>query len=110
MFIQYVPIIRRSFWNTLDPATQERFTEVWREATESAREFSVRRQERAKASAIAHSVELAVPDQKTLDRERARLLTMQEEMVRQLRIPNDIVRRSEASIEAARTRQLIQDE
>lgn len=110
MFIQYVPIIRRSFWDTLDLATQKQFAEVWREVSDSSREFSVHRQERAKSSATSHGVELTVPDQAILDRERTRLLTIQKEMIRKLRIPKDMVRRAEASIEASRSRQAIQDE
>jgi len=110
MFIQYVPLVRRSFWAGLDPATQATFARTWREAMSNARVFSASRQEEARKKALEHGVTLTTPDPQAITSERARLRELQDGMVSELRIPPEIVRLAEEAILAALSRQGDDDE
>jgi TRAP-type C4-dicarboxylate transport system substrate-binding protein len=104
MFIQYVPLVRRSFWESLDPATQSILVETWRSAMASARAFAVERQDKARAAAIEHGVTLTTPDWRAIDAERTRLMRLQEHMVLELRVPPDVVTAVDTAISEALAR------
>lgn len=110
MFIQYVPLVRRSFWESLDPATRTIFVQTWREAMANANGFSAERQDKARAKALEHGVTLTRPDRQAIERERARLRPLQDGMVRELHVPQDIVSLAEAAIQAALARPGAEDE
>ena len=101
MFIQYVPMVRRSFWQALDPTTRTVFAQTWREAMMSARAFASERQDKARISVREHGVRIVTPDRQALARERDRLRQLQDAMVSELKVPRELVTLVDAAIQAA---------
>ena len=110
MFIQYIPLVRRSFWEGLDSATQTVFAETWRTSMASARAFSSDRQDKARAAALEHGVIITTPDSQAIETERARLRLLQDRMISELGVPLEIVDVADAAISRALERQRAQNE
>lgn len=102
MFLQYMPLVRTAFWESLDPDTQARFHGVWRETMRDARLLAAERQLRAEQIAIDHGIEVHSVSDEDAETERTRLLQHQARLVEQLRLPADIVRAAQDALAQAR--------
>lgn len=101
MFLEYMPLIRREYWETLDADTRERFLAVWRETMRHARVLAEQYQSRAERIAIGHGIEVHSIPEAEVEIERARLLRHQADLVMQLRLPDDIVQVAQDALDHA---------
>ncbi len=91
-FGQYVPLMRRTFWNRLTPEDRRSIQEVWESVVEGQRRSALRAQEEARLVLQREGVEVVVPEEQELNQTRELLLRNQDEMARTLGIPPNIVR------------------
>jgi TRAP-type C4-dicarboxylate transport system substrate-binding protein len=91
MFIQYVPLLGKHFWEPLDLSVQEIFIRVWRETINEARSLARDRQILARTNAIEHGVVVVTPSDGEITEQRRQLQTQQGEFVRILKVPANIV-------------------
>lgn len=101
MFMQYMPLVRREFWERLDPDTQARFIKAWRETMLDARELAAQRQLRAREIAIDHGIRVRSLSEAEARSERERLLQFEPRLVQQLRLPADVVELARSLLAAA---------
>jgi len=91
MFIQYVPLLGQHFWERLDTPTQETFVRVWRDTIHEARSFAHDRQVSARKNAIEHGVRVVTPSDQEILEQRHLLQAQQDEFIRVLKVPDNIV-------------------
>jgi C4-dicarboxylate-binding protein DctP len=91
MFIQYVPLLGKHFWEQLDSPTQEVFVRVWRDTVNEARSFAQDRQVLARENAIENGVVVVTPSGQEIINQRRLLQAQQEDFVKLLKIPDTIV-------------------
>lgn len=102
MFMQYMPLVRREFWEGLNPDTRERFVRVWQETMVDARELAMQRQTRAEKIATDHGVQIRSVSEAEARSERERLLQFEPRLVEQLRVPVGVVEIARSSLATAR--------
>lgn len=95
-FPQYIPLIRTSFWEKLTPDIQNLLTEAWKENVDAARLSAAEAQKEAKEILIQNGVEIVVPEPDQLEKWRRRMLLLQDEFIRELRIDPELVRQINA--------------
>jgi C4-dicarboxylate-binding protein DctP len=91
MFIQYVPLLGKHFWEQLDTPIQQVFLRVWRETVNEARSFAQDRQLLARENAIKHGVAVVTPSGQEIIDQRHRLQAQLAEFVKILKIPASMV-------------------
>ena len=91
MFIQYVPLLRRKFWEQMEAPIQDRFLQIWREAMDDARSLAEERQVLARENAIKHGVVVVTPPDQKVVAQRRQLQERQGDFVRVLKISQDIL-------------------
>lgn len=101
MFMQYIPLVRREFWESLDPDTQARFEKVWRATMLGAHELAAQRQARAEHIAVEHGIEVRSVSEAEARSERERLLQYEPRLVEQLRLPTGVVEIARRSLATA---------
>lgn len=101
VFVQYVPMIRRSLWDTFDEPTRAVFTESWLMAMTEGRVLAIERQRAAKEAAVSHGVRIVTASPAQLAAERQRLGGLQDELKRQFGISPDLLARATAAITQA---------
>lgn len=102
MFLQYMPLIRREYWDKLDADTRSQFLEVWRDTMQYARDLAAQYQSKAEQVAISHGIQVQLIPDAEVEIERARLLRYQANLVNQLRLPADIVAVAQTALDNAR--------
>lgn len=95
-FPQYIPLIRASFWEKLTPDIQLLLTETWKENVDAARLSAAEAQKEAKEILIQNGVEIVVPEPLQMEKWRNRMLLLQDEFIRELRIDPELVRQINA--------------
>lgn len=101
MFMQYLPLVRREFWEALDPDTQARLGKVWRETMLWARDLAAQRQTRAEQIAVDHGIQVRSVSEAEARSERERLLQYEPRLVEQLRLPAGVVELARSSLATA---------
>lgn len=86
MFVQYLPVVRRGFWTSLDVLAQQALVRAWRETAVAGRAFAAERQNLAMAAAQQHGIAIARPADTALALERNRLIKSQASIARSLGI------------------------
>ncbi len=91
-FAQYVPLMRRTFWNRLSPDDRRTIREVWESVVDTQRRAAVRAQEEARLVLERNGIEIVEPKVEELEATRLQLLLVQEQMAHTLGIPPSILR------------------
>lgn len=90
-FPQYVPMIRRGFWERLSASEQRLLREVWEELVDKQREAAARAQVEARAVLLENGVRVHSVEAAQLEQTRERLLRSQDDMARRLGIPPGVM-------------------
>ncbi len=81
----YVPLVNLKFWNSLPPALQKTFSDVWNETVPKQREIARREQTEARKLMEAKGVEFFDPSDEELAKWRKHLMPIQEKIVKDLK-------------------------
>lgn len=92
-FPQYVPMIRRAFWNRMPPELREIILKTWETHVDEARRAASAAQAAARATLTANGVAITAPDPADLRKWRGRLMQQQAEMAREMKIDADLLDR-----------------
>lgn len=92
-FPQYIPLISRRLWDSLDEDVRRILAATWEEQVTSARSLAAAAQEEARRDLQAHGVTMTTPGPTDLAAARQRLLARQDALVETLGIDRDLVRR-----------------
>jgi TRAP-type transport system periplasmic protein len=90
-FAQYVPLVRRSFWEALSPDDRDLFRRVWDEAVTRQRVDAARAQARSRAALAEAGIRIAVLSEEAREAARRRLLAEQPRIAATLAIPPDVL-------------------
>jgi TRAP-type C4-dicarboxylate transport system substrate-binding protein len=97
-FNAYVPLVGGTFWQGLAAEHQAVLTDVWESSIAGYRAHMAAAQVAARDKLVQHGVVITVPDAAQTDAVRARMLAVQEGLVKQWRITPDIA--AQALVEA----------
>ncbi len=92
-FTQYVPMISLKSWNKYPKEIQDLIVTVWAENIDQYREFGNERQLAAIEEARKSGVTIVEPTEQDLADARSRLLAKQDELIKQLKIDPDLVKK-----------------
>jgi C4-dicarboxylate-binding protein DctP len=90
-FPQYVPLVRRAFWDALSAADRSLFRSVWDEAVTRQRLDAARAQERSREVVAAAGVRISVLPPDAREAARRLLLAEQSRIAATLAIPADVM-------------------
>ena len=91
-FAQYVPLMRRTFWNRLSAEDRSAVMAAWESIVNRQREHAARAQNEARAILQAQGIEIQRATDRDIEDTRRRLLRDQDEMARVLGVPPVVVR------------------
>lgn len=91
-FPQYIPMIRRSFWNRLPADIQTIVLNAWEQHVDPAREAAAAAQTEAKAALRAQGIDIITPDEQVIAHWRQTLLTFQDDFIHALNIDAELVK------------------
>ena len=101
-FPQYIPLIRASFWEKLTPDIQGVLTDTWKENSYAARLSAAEAPKEAKEILMKNGVDIIVPEPAQLEKWRNRMLLLQDEFIRELRIDPELVRQIDGVLKGNR--------
>ena len=90
-FPQYIPLIKMSFWNKLPEDMQRILTDTWEKHVDTARHEAAEAQIYAKNSLVDNGVEVVIPDPNQMKTWRQKMLSKQDEFVKQLKIDPKLI-------------------
>ncbi|MFW5643289.1 MAG: TRAP transporter substrate-binding protein DctP [Alkalispirochaeta sp.] len=90
-FPQYVPIIRRPFWDALSPADRQIFVDAWEATVDEQRKAAAAAQAEARAILTAHDITITRLAEEQLREIRTELARRENEIARQLGVPPEIL-------------------
>ncbi len=96
-FAQYVPVMRRTFWNRLTDDQRHAVTEAWQSIVDDQRREAARAQSEARESLRRHGVTIVRPPDSELEATREYLLQFQTDMAFRLGIPRGVLRLLESA-------------
>lgn len=91
-FAQYVPLMRRTFWNRLSSEDRRTIREVWESVVDTQRQAAIRAQEEARLVLERNGIEIVEPKIEEMEATRLQLLLSQEQMSHTLGIPPSVLR------------------
>ena len=97
-FLQYVPMVSRVQWDKLTPAVRDIIINTWAETVGPARKPAEKRQADAQAEGTKHGVITVQASPADLAAMRTKLLNAQDDIVKQLAIDPDFVKRVAAAL------------
>ncbi len=97
-FHQYVPMVSRKLWDSLPADLQELVEETWEATVDEQREYTAGRDAEARAIAIENGIEVTDASTKDIEALRAKLMPIQADVIKELRIDPDFASRVEAAI------------
>lgn len=90
-FPQYVPMIRRAFWDRLPADIREIILRTWEKHVDEARRAASAAQEAARATLVENGVTITDPDPAALRKWRRLLMIQQFEISRKMNINEDLL-------------------
>ncbi len=100
-FGQYIPMINLAFWQKLPKDQQQAITEAWDVAATAQREMAVKAQVEARTSLAAAGVTIVKPAPAELVAKRKALMSIQDDLIKQMKIDADAVDAAKAGLAAA---------
>ena len=99
-FFQYVPVMSRRAWDGLPEDLQKLIVETWEAKVDSVRALAKERQQSARADAEKNGINRVVGSPEDLAKMREKLMATQAQLVEDLRIDADLVKRAEETLAA----------
>ena len=93
-FAQYVPMVRRSFWEAMPEDLQQIVLESWEQIVAPAREAAAESQESARHTLMQNGVNIVRPGPEAVSAWRERIMPFQETIVNTLGIDGAIVEKA----------------
>lgn len=90
-FNQYVPMMRANFFNKQPKDVQQAIIDSWEIAATQQRKNATKAQEDAKQSLIKNGLKVIVPSQQELLASRQKLMKIQPELVKSIKMDQDVV-------------------
>lgn len=103
-FPQYVPMIRRAFWNRLSTDIQKIILQTWEKHVAQARQAAAEAQTAARNTLLQHGVSVTDPDPADLRKWRNKLMEKQAEMAHKMQIDTDLLERVMTAFEGEQPR------
>ncbi|MFW5843673.1 MAG: ABC transporter substrate-binding protein, partial [Spirochaetota bacterium] len=91
-FAQYVPLMRRTFWNRLSSEDRRTIREVWESMVDTQRQAAISAQAEARLVLERNGIEVVEPKAEELEATRLRLLREQDRIAHALGIPPSVLR------------------
>lgn len=101
MFIQYVPLIGRHFWDRASERLRAGMLAIWREEAMRAQSDAAHRQAEARTACAANGIAMTEPAPQSVATLRAQLSALSDHFVADLGIDPALARRASATVEAA---------
>ena len=98
-FLQYVPMIGNSTWDSFDPDLREIISDTWSDTVDGARALAAERQASARTEAIDNGIAVVAATQEELADFRAVLAEQQDAIVEATRMDPEFVARAAAALE-----------
>lgn len=98
---QYVPMIRQNFWDAQPANIQKAILEAWDVAVKWQRDKALGAQESAKKELIANGLQVIVPTAAQIDAARAELMTIQDGLIKDMKIDPDVAQQAYNNLKAA---------
>lgn len=73
VFVQYIPLVRQSLWETLSTEEKEIFTDTWSEVAHDARQYAATRQDEAKQELASRGITFFKPSDSALREQRKKM-------------------------------------
>jgi C4-dicarboxylate-binding protein DctP len=100
-FGQYVPMISQAFWSKLAPDTQKAVLESWAAVIGEGRKLAAKAQLDARAEMERHGMTIVTASDEALRQWREKLMTVQDNIVRTMKIDPDLVQLAVAEVQKA---------
>jgi C4-dicarboxylate-binding protein DctP len=100
-FNQYVPMMRANFFNKQPKEVQQAILESWEIAATQQRKDAADAQQKAKEALVKNGLKVVVPNQAELLASRQKLMKMQTELVKSIKMDNDVVDEALKNLKAA---------
>jgi C4-dicarboxylate-binding protein DctP len=100
-FNQYVPMIRESFWRKQPADVKAAILEAWDVAATWQRAQSLDAQIKAREQLVKAGLQITVPTEAQIEGARKELMTMQDELIKSMKIDQAIAQRSLDALKAA---------
>lgn len=91
VFVQYVPMLSKKFWESLTEEQQNIFQGSWRDVVTDARDYAFRRQLEAKAELISHGILVTTPSDSELKEQRKKFTSALKDLGKSFRLAPDLV-------------------
>lgn len=100
-FNQYVPMMRANFFNKQPKEVQQAILEAWDIAATQERKDATAAQLRAKETLVKNGLKVIIPSQAEVLAARRSLMKMQPELVKSIKMDNDVVEEALKNLKAA---------
>lgn len=97
-FYQYVPVVSMRAWKRLPKDLQDLIIKTWAVTADDMREFAAEKQNKAREIAQSNGVTVIDGDPSDLAQAREKLLTSQDELVKELRMDPEVVEKAKAAL------------
>jgi C4-dicarboxylate-binding protein DctP len=98
---QYVPMIRQNFWDDQPANIQKAILEAWDVASKWQRSKALGAQESAKKQLMGNGLEVIVPTTAQIDAARKELMTIQGELVKDMKIDPEVAQQAYDNLKSA---------
>lgn len=99
VFVHYIPMVSKRFWNKIPQHLQEDIEESWRLASQENIVTAALRQKEARAEFIAHGGKVIVADPDALSRKRQEMMVELPRLVRKLRLEQSLVEKTRLKLD-----------
>lgn len=100
-FVQYVPMLSKAKWDELPEELRKLMRDTWDEMADGFRNDAARMQEQAMEINRANGITVVLPDMKSLNAMRSKLLEAQPTIVEKLKMDPEFVKKAQAVFDAA---------
>lgn len=100
-FNQYVPMIRENFWKKQPAEVKAAILEAWEIAAKSERSKALGAQAAAKKQLVSQGLKVIVPTTEQIDAARKKLMTVQAQLVKDMKIDPEVAQQAYDSLKAA---------
>jgi TRAP-type transport system periplasmic protein len=98
---QYVPMIRQNFWDAQPANIQKAILESWDVASKWQRSKALGAQESAKKQLVENGLQVTVPTEAQIDAARKELMTIQADLVKDMKIDPQVAQQAYDNLKAA---------
>jgi len=95
-YAQYMPMVSGTFWSKLSPDLQKVVTGAWEEHIDGMRKTMAEAQAKALETMKQNGITVVVPTKAQIEETRARLMTTQDEVIKDLKLDKALVEKTNA--------------